>query len=265
MAVVCICLYIWKESAEHKANWGPDYPKVNLEKILQKEELSSEDYSLIFYQTGLGKQGVDYLLENDIERIYDIQRYFFHKPEIVCERNSIISWQEGVVRDNDYICEFTGLETGDILISPCSHAYGWRNGHAAIVVDGEAGIILESAVMGMDSAVNSINVWKSFPAFMVLRAVSLTMEEREAIAAYAMEHLNGVPYGFVGDIISDNLDVDVISSTHCAHLVWSAYMQFGYDLDSDGGIVVTPRDIANSLLLEVVQIYGINPDTLWRE
>ena len=167
--------------------------------------------------------------------------------------------------ESAYSCKFTGLETGDILISPCSHAFGWRNGHAALVVDGEAGIILESAVMGMDSAVNSINVWKGFPAFMVLRANSLSKEARKDIAEYAMENLNGVPYGFVGDIISDNLDNSVISSTHCAHLVWSAYMQFGYDVDSDGGIVVTPRDIANSPLLEVVQIYGIDPDTLWSE
>lgn len=256
---------MWKEQTEPKANWIPDYSKLNLEEILEKEELSADDYRILYYQTGLGRSGIDYLIENDIERIYDIQEYFFHKPDIVCERNSIISWQERVIREEEYTCRFTGLETGDVLISPCSHAYGWRNGHAAIVVNGEKGIILEAAVMGMDSAVNSINVWKNFPAFMVLRATSLSKEVRQEIGEYAMECLNGIPYGFVGDIILDNLDASVITSTHCAHLVWRAYMQFGYDVDSDGGIVVTPRDIANSSLFEVIQVYGISPDTLWSE
>ena len=34
----------------------------------------------------------------------------------------------------------------------------------------------------------------------------------------------------------------------------------GYDLDSDGGFVVTPDDLYHSDLLELVQIYGIPPN-----
>ena len=36
----------------------------------------------------------------------------------------------------------------------------------------------------------------------------------------------------------------------------SEIKQYGIDLDSDGGIIVTPTDIANSPYLEVVQSYG---------
>ena len=50
---------------------------------------------------------------------------------------------------------------------------------------------------------------------------------------------------------------ETITGTHCAHLVWYAYQQFGYDLDSDGGIIVTPRDLYESTNLEIVQIYGM--------
>ena len=37
----------------------------------------------------------------------------------------------------------------------------------------------------------------------------------------------------------------------------------GFDLDSDGGRIVTAKDIANSSLLEVVQIFGVDPDAIW--
>jgi len=52
--------------------------------------------------------------------------------------------------------------------------------------------------------------------------------------------------------------------THCAHLVWRAFKQFGIDLDSNGGKIVKPQDIANSPHLEVVQIYGFHPEKLWK-
>ena len=45
--------------------------------------------------------------------------------------------------------------------------------------------------------------------------------------------------------------------------MWQAYFNFGYDLDSNGGAIVVPKDIATSPLLEVVQVYGFDPDRLW--
>lgn len=40
---------------------------------------------------------------------------------------------------------------------------------------------------------------------------------------------------------------------------------FIFILDSDAGMIVTPKDIANSPLLEVVQVYGVNPEDIWRK
>jgi hypothetical protein len=40
--------------------------------------------------------------------------------------------------------------------------------------------------------------------------------------------------------------------------VWYAWQVFGYDLDSDGGRLVTVEDIWESDLLEIVQVYGFS-------
>lgn len=40
-------------------------------------------------------------------------------------------------------------------------------------------------------------------------------------------------------------------------------MVFGYDLDGDGGLWVTPCDLMQSPLLEVVEAYGMEQVTGW--
>lgn len=54
-----------------------------------------------------------------------------------------------------------------------------------------------------------------------------------------------------------------LRGTQCAHLIWAAFAAYGYDADSDGGWLVTPRDLALSPLFEVVQIYGVDPAAIW--
>ena len=64
-------------------------------------------------------------------------------------------------------------------------------------------------------------------------------------------------------ILSFQYNEDSFTRTQCAHLVWYAYRHFGVDLDSNGGLVVTPPEMANSPYVEVVQIYGFDPVKLW--
>jgi uncharacterized protein YycO len=76
--------------------------------------------------------------------------------------------------------------------------------------------------------------------------------------------LNNIPYDLVTGIFNSKFkEPGEIDGTQCAHLVWEAFKLYGYDLDSDGGGLVTPNDIANSPLLEVVQVYGVNPREIW--
>lgn len=49
----------------------------------------------------------------------------------------------------------------------------------------------------------------------------------------------------------------------CSHVLWYAFKQFGINLDSNGGLLVMPRDIARSPHLELVQNFGFDPEKLW--
>ncbi|MCM1190384.1 MAG: hypothetical protein NC541_13955 [bacterium] len=151
------------------------------------------------------------------------------------------------------------VRTGDILVTFSGHVFGWRSGHAGIVVDGEAGLVLEAVSVGSVSDICSIDSWKEYPCFVLLRLKDCTEEEAADIAAYAAENLTDVPYDLLR--LTDPVagTPDVLSGTQCAHLVWSAFARFGYDLDGDGGRIVTPNDLYESELLEVIQVYGISP------
>jgi len=81
------------------------------------------------------------------------------------------------------------------------------------------------------------------------------------IVDFAAKNLTGIPYeGFAGVLTDKN----EIKKTQCAHIVWYAFKQFGIDLDSNGGLLVTPYDICNSEHLELVQVFGFDKDKLWK-
>ena len=157
----------------------------------------------------------------------------------------------------------SGLEDGDILITPCSHSFGWRNGHAAIVVDAENGETLESVVLGTKSSLQSLEKWELYPCVMVFRLKGVSEEIRCEIAQNAKENLCNIDYGLEMGFLFPAYGAEMTEKTHCAHLVWYAYRSYGYDLDADGGRIVTPKDLSESPLLEPVQVVGANPMELW--
>ncbi|RUT47414.1 hypothetical protein EJP82_06810 [Paenibacillus anaericanus] len=264
--VLIVSLQRWTLAAEPSAHWTPDYTKVDLSTILTKEVLSENDYEILLKQSGLGRPVVDNLLATGNENtIYRMQNQFFTTPLLVREKNSPISKEEFVVDENGkYIAgtEMIALEDGDILITQNSLTFGWRNGHAAIVVDANKGKTLESAVLGENSGIQTIGKWEKYPSFLVFRLKDSSAEDRRTIAQEAVKRLSGVPYGFGAGIWTAKHPDNMLKETHCAHLVWEAYRQFGYDLDSNGGRLITPRSIADSPLLELKQVYGMNPDEL---
>lgn len=257
--IVCtfLCLNLWQLYADRHVYETPDYQKEDIHNILNKKEFSEEDYQFLFRQTGLSKAALETMLTKEgQEEIYRIQERFFMEPEISCERNSIISREEWVTKEESRII-FADLEDGDILITPCSHTYGWRNGHAAIVVDAEKGETLESVVLGSKSSIQSLDKWTYYPCVMVFRLKDVSKGVRKEIAQKAKEKLLGVDYGITVGVFSPKYEKPgKVKKTNCAHLVWEAYRFWGYDLDSNGGAVVTPEDIAESSLLEPVQVVG---------
>lgn len=269
-------LFLWTAAAEREAHYTPEYEKIDLQPLLEKEVLSEEDYEIIFCQTGLAKAGVEELYEEgrQMELLY-LQQRFFEPVEYECCRTNVICRSERLTGSEP---EETGgqqdsgsflpaAHTGDILVTFSGHIFGWRSGHAGIVVDGEAGLTLEAINIGCNSELCGLENWKEYPCFVLLRLKNSSGEEAEAIASYAAEYLTDIPYdlasfaargrtAFAEPAGEGRAD---ISGTQCAHLVWTAFYAFGYDLDSDGGFVVTPADLYESDFLEVVQVYGIRP------
>ncbi len=271
-------LVLWSYSAEKDVHFTPDYPMEDITPYLEKETLGETEYEILYWQTGLTALAVDCLREqNKSEELLSVQERFFAEVETTCEWNWFI-FGETLRHPENNAEAFPALEDGDILITFNSHFFGWRNGHAAIVVDAEAGRTLEALTLGRDSAILSVDDWMDRPSFAVLRLSGASKQEREEIASYAEKELVELPYRLSAGIWEsggfgvkstafgaqeETAEMDgaasEISGTQCAHLIWYAYRQFGYDLDSDGGLLVTPRDLYESPLLEIVQIYGLNP------
>ena len=145
------------------------------------------------------------------------------------------------------------LEDGDVLVTDAVFCFGWRHGHAAIVVDAKRGITLEAYAVGTTSDFDRIEQWEYYPTVRILR-LKAPKEVREQIAEYAKTELIGIPYRLTTGMIDDKNMKENYWGTQCAHLVWLAFYHFGYDVDADGGWLVTPYDLAVSEQFEVVPL-----------
>ena len=258
-----LSLGLWTYSCEASAHREPAVKQVNIVPILEKKNWSGTDYALLTAQTGLAEEVLAALEEQGRrEELLTLQEEYFRQITICCDPNSILSREEYVVDEQGHQVKGMSIpyvEEGDILITFCSHAFGWRNGHVGLVVDAKDRLVLEAQVLGTPTLITSLDHWECYPSFLVLRLEGADRAERAAIAAYALETLVDVPYRLTAGIWRGRTTkgADTLSGTQCAHLVWYAYYQFGYDLDSDGGLIVTPRDLAESKNLKIIQKYGV--------
>lgn len=272
---LALLLFVWTYSVEGEAHFAPEYPMEDIEGYLEKEELSEEDYEFLFQQTGLTKLAIDTLWEeNRREEILAVQEHLFRQVDVRCERSFLVfrelleaekSPKQRLRHAETLDMAIPVVEDGDILITFNSHFLGWRNGHAALVVDAERGLTLEAISLGRDSSIRSLRSWTDWPSFVVLRLTELSQRERAVVADYAERNLKQIPYSLTAGMwdgdeeeLEDALqEGETLGGTQCAHLIWYAYNHFGYDLDSNGGVLVTPKDLYESSLLEVVQMYGV--------
>lgn len=250
LILVGVFYYIQNIHAHKEGYFVPDYPRIEL--------TPNTDYQTIFEQTGLGKSAAQKLIDEDkFDLILEAQETFFNPPNPKC--NDMFSFFVKEDRMDETGVDFVDLQPGDILLSLSTHSFGWRHGHAGLVIDDES--VLESEVIGTKSKINPLYHFGTYSNYAVLRIKDVTPKQQEEVVAFAKENLQGVWYsvaaGFVGDKApsceSDDFRVQ------CAYLVWYAYNYFGYDLDSDGGCLVSTYDILHSDKLEIVQIFGMNP------
>lgn len=259
LAAVFAFFMICDAVAHNTARTVPNYPRQDLSAVLAKEEWSDEDYDLIYRQTGLTRayfEGLD--ARPDEEFILRCQNDLFFEGEYEHDADTF-----GTAHDYfpDEYFAMVELEPGDVLISASVHTMGWKNGHAALVVGGSS--VLQAFGVGTVSDIVSPSWFRRAANFMVLRP-KLEKSETDRVVSWALENMNGVEYSLFTGIFSPKDQTDDPRDTQCAHLVWQAYYACGYDIDSTGGPVVSPKNIANSDLFEVIQVNGFDLDTLWR-
>ncbi|MCQ4638261.1 hypothetical protein NE619_16120 [Anaerovorax odorimutans] len=243
---------------------GPAVEMVSLNKILEKKTLNQEDYRLIFQQTGLGAPAVESLKNAHgyrRKKIEAFQAANFSQRHIVCTNAGISIRQDRCLPGNGTKVPLAPVEDGDILVSFSSHSLGWRHGHAGIVTDAQKGICLEALTLGCESELKDLDHWRNYSNFAVLRLKGADARKRKAIASYAGQNLQNIPYSLLSGIFKEEEpESDCCSSAQCAYLIWYAFAHFGYDLDADGGRIVTVADLARSPSLEIVQCFHINPE-----
>lgn len=150
-----------------------------------------------------------------------------------------------------YQADFTDIQDGDILVTDSTYCLCFRHGHAALVVDADKGITLEAFGIGTKSEYSRLSEWRRYPHVLVLR-LNAPEQVRRQVVKYAGEKLVGIPYMLSPGVVDDK-DMDgAYWGTQCAHLVWAAFAASGYDIDGDGGWLVTPADFVESRLLSIV-------------
>ncbi len=246
--------------------WRPAYgmlASAEIDGILNKEQLSEEDYKVLYAQTGLTKTGVNRALKKDYtgkQLIKTIQKNYFGEYKVdnrlfapfVC---------------TDYIDKTVTsiyLEEGDIIVTSSTHIAGVRIGHSGLVVNGAAKRVLQANAYGSTSRIEDVTDFMQRVNFMVLRVKdsSADAQKKQEVVDYAVENLQGIAYEGLAGLLTDK---NKIKKTQCSHLVWYAYKQVaGIDLDGNGGLIVTPKNIAASEHVEVVQVFGFDPVKLWK-
>lgn len=245
-------LYLQKGVAHRNAPFVPQYERVML--------TENTDYETLFLQTGLGKSVVDKLKNaGQFDKILEAQEIFFAEPKIECNKMLGHFTMEDRLEEGDST-PFYDLQLGDILITFSTHSLGWRHGHAALITG--KNMLLECESIGTYSAESGIYYWGSYSNYAVLRPKGVTKELQQEVTDYSLSELVGLPYRLTSGMLGPK-EIDLKSKNagfYCTNLIWYAWNHFGIDLDSDGGKFVTSFDLVNSDKLEVVQLYGINPE-----
>lgn len=262
--------------------WTPSYEKLDesrLREIYFKQELNDEDYQILFEQTGLTKLGIQRAKANPTgwARVLRIQESYFTKRGIVHQEYVPLVCTDLIDGQN---AENIFLERGDIIITSSTHFSGFRIGHSAIVTNGPAEIVFQANQVGTANGYSSVGkMFDNRINFMVLRIKPEYFSENKVDdesyrdnlnrATYFIEHeLYDIPYSVFTGVFTQK---DSTAATSCSHLLWYGFNhfddanggKFNLDLDSNGRLLVVPKDISRSPYVELVQTFGFDPDKMY--
>lgn len=206
-------------------------------------------------QTGLFPPALEVLRERDALHLVKKVQQAYHTPAVTeCSPRLFLTRSERLQSGGGLPA---ALEDGDILITPCAHVTGFRNGHAGLVVDAKREKRSNPSWWGMILPSKKSNVGETS---LLLRSIACGMPMPKPARQSPKPprgRLTGIPYNLTVGYIPQKRMSGTVSGTQCAHLVWEAFAAFGYDLDANGGRIVTPADLAHSPLLELKQVYGL--------
>jgi len=251
-------LYLRHIKNANEVFYQVNYPKEDISEVLSKDSLTEEDYNLLFKQTGLSPYVSKKLIENGNKELFlKMNELYLNTPEI--KKDFVAFPVTASERNLHQITPLVDLKKGDILVTFNTHTLDWRHGHCGLVLDEEKGVLLEHMSIGNLSCLTYADNWGGYPSFVVLRYPEERVSEKAV--EYAKEHLVGIDYNILAGVLKkDKSDEKVPESSHCSHIVWQAYKAAGVDIDPNDGIFVTPLNIAMSDKLQVVQLYGLNPE-----
>lgn len=258
IVIFCIALiYIaWHFYNQTLSFHIPEYEKTDISQILKKDLLTDDDYMLIFKNTGVSPGAAKDMIENDqSDVLIELNNLYFTKPEIY---KNYIAYPVTLEEQNKtQVTPLVPLKKGDILVTFNTQTLEWRHGHCGLVMDDDGRIILEHAAIGHTSGLSNSSVWGEYPAFAVLRYPDPEVSSKAA--DYANENLIDIDYRITAGVIDKDKTGEDNPVSHCSHIVWQAYKSVGVDIDADKSFIVSPKDVALSPELEVVQIFGIDP------
>ncbi|MDD6202060.1 MAG: hypothetical protein PUB13_03850 [Lachnospiraceae bacterium] len=257
--------YAQKEFAHRNGIYRPKHQKLDILPILEKESLSQDDYEILFSQTGLSKEPVDLLLSDQIhgkERLLSYQEAYFRPRYTKCTSifgpfvcTDVLTDASGAALPSP---EIVLARPGDILVSFSTHSFGWRHGHAALVLDKNRTI--ECRVIGTKSSLSTVSRWKGYSCYAVLRVKNVSPKRLKQAASFAENHLYNLPYRLLSSLFyPTSASYDKLGfGVNCSTLIWYAYESIGINLNSSSFKITTPHDLFTSPMVEVIQIYGMD-------
>lgn len=244
--------------------WRPNYPKIDVSALLEKEGLSDAEYEVLYRQTGLTKLGIEDMRHSEEGRakIKEIQDCLFEDYDLLTRNFGLFTYTEELgTKTQDQFSVIADVKDGDILVSTSMYVSWWRLGHAGLIVDGQNKQVLEAIKPGHTSEISHVDIFNYRANFILLRP-KLSEDLKANAVEYAKKYLVGVKYSLYTGIFSKKYK-EIPTTSNCGHIVWQAYKKFGIDIDSNGGNIVLPKDIYSSEYMQVVQVFGLDLDKLW--
>lgn len=261
--------------------WRPSYEMLSgeeLKAVYDKSELTEDDYELLFEQTGLTRLGIERAkkMKNGWARVLSIQKSYFKERGVKNELYAPLVCTDLLSGDP---AEMIYLERGDILITSSTHFSGFRIGHSAIVVNSYGSVFQSNQVGIANGYATAAEMFGNRINFMVLRIKPEYFSESglddseyrnnlNRVTSFIEYDLKDMPYSVFTGVFTKK---DSTASTSCSHLLWYGFKhfddenggRFNLDLDSNGRLLVMPKNISESPYVELVQTFGFDPDKMY--